>query len=153
MAGRTLRLTLIALLLGLAHGCAEVRLISDYDEVTDRSVTALQRDLETLLTTLERNPQPPACLHVTHADTYAAMEVDLNLLLARNAGRPDNSLTERQLVMLRDSIDTLEELHRSSGDACLSNFSIAPLRSAFNSSFTAILKLEFAKKRLPATKE
>ncbi|ATD01526.1 hypothetical protein PSPO_b1722 [Pseudoalteromonas spongiae UST010723-006] len=61
----------------------------------------------------------------------------------------------QQVSLLDSSLDSLESLHKlkdkkskSSGELkCISANEITPLRNAFNSSFTAILKLELEKKR------
>lgn len=145
---------LLAALLVLTVGCAEVRLISDYDQVTDEQVNALQRMAEQLFTSLERNAEFPDCSHASHEDFYEAAAVELNLLIARNEIRPRNRVTQDQLAALKDSVNTLEERHLlvdqvepGEEHECISVEEVALLRSGFDVSFRAILKLELAKKR------
>lgn len=147
MKSLTRRCAAFALVVALCAGCQPLQLVSDYDEFTDQTVTQLQRRAETLLTTLERTDMP-ACSYAQHEDAYLAMAVDLNLLIARNKTRPRNDLTNKQLVLLKDSLAAMEELHQSEGtEQCLSEQNIALLRAGLESGFTAIVTLEGAKKR------
>ena len=57
---------------------------------------------------------------------------------------PDNDITIQQIVLLKENIDLLEQLHKL---GCLTKEQIETLRISFNSGFTAILKLELAKRR------
>lgn len=136
-------------------GCAEIRLISEYDAYTDQNVTKVQRSLEKLFTKLERNPSFPDCSHAEQEDDYADISVELNLLIARNDLRPKNRITQDQLRLLKESLGDLEALHKDSDEAerCMSVDEIQLLRSAFASSFGAILRLELAKKRNLETEE
>lgn len=137
-----------ALALLMLSGCQPLQLVSDYDEFTDQTVAQLQRRVETLLTTLERVQEMPACSYSQHEDAYLAMAVDLNLLIARNKTRPRNDLTNQQLVLLKDSLEAMEQMHREEGsDQCLSPQNIALLRSGLEIGFNAIVTLEGAKKR------
>lgn len=137
-----------AVIFVLCAGCAELRLISDYDEFTDQTVTSLQRQVETLLTTLERSQTAPACTYGQHEKAYLAMDVDLNLLISRNKPRARNDITNKQLKLLDSSLSDMEALHKMQGtDTCLGAADITLLRSAFESSFTAIVMLENAKRR------
>lgn len=81
--------------------------------------------------------------------------MDLSAIEVRAKAIPQNDTTVKQLVLLNDSLNLLEKLHKlkdkksqSSGELrCFSPDELLPTRNALNSSFTAILKLEFAKKR------
>lgn len=116
-----------------------------YDMQTEQSVTGLQRSVEQFLVKLERNPASPTCLYSNHEAFYDVTEVELSALQVRNRARVRNDLTTRQLRLLDDSLETLEELHQTS--SCISAVQIEPLKRNFNSIFTAILTLELAKKR------
>lgn len=144
---RSILVSILASLLALG-ACTEIRLISDYDETTDQQVTKLQREVETLFTSLERNPTQPACGHASHDAFYAQATTDINLLIARNGIREKNHITNQQLALLKNSLQDLEALHELKGTtSCLGQNEIIALRSGFGSSFNAILKLELAKKR------
>lgn len=150
----SLRVILLALILFVVSGCA-VKLIASYDETTDKNVTALQRKFETFLTDLESKDGLPECSYEKNSDFYSASKVDLSAIKVRAEAIPSNEITVEQISLLNINLGHLESLHKlkdkkskSSGQLkCISSDEITPLRNAFNSSFTAILKLEIAKKR------
>jgi hypothetical protein len=131
------------LLVLVAVGCTNIRLIADYDEQIDKSVTDLQRKVETFLTGLERNASTPPAAYHANVKFYDEAKVDLSAIRVRAAAIPKNDITLTQLDLLADSLGKLEQLHQSG----ISRAHIAPVRSALNTSFTSILKLEIAKKR------
>lgn len=128
---------------GVLSGC-QISLLSQYDETTDKSVSALQKKMELHLLTLEAKERLPECAYSFHGATYQDLKVDASAIAVRAAAIPKNELTAEQVQLLGQSIETLEKLHQI---ACLSKAQIAPLRLQFNASFTAILKLELAKRR------
>lgn len=133
---------LLAVAIGLP-GCA-VKLISSYDETTDKAVTTLQKKTETHLVPLESLEGLPGCKYDKHKAFYDEAKVDVSAIEVRTAAVPKNEITTQQAQLLASSLENLEKLHKI---ACLSKDQIKPLRSNFNSSFTAILKLELAKRR------
>jgi hypothetical protein len=139
-----------ALLALLASGC--VQFISNYDEQTDRSVTALQKKMETFFVKLEGQAGLPECVYDKHKSFYEEAKVDVSGLKLRVEAIPQNTITSEQILLLERSLSTLEALHKTKsarplGENCLSVAEIQPLRANFNISFTSILKLELAKKR------
>ena len=137
-----------ALLCLVVTGACAVHLVSDYDDTTDREVSQLQRSVDSFLLSLAKNPKPPACTWQKRSGFYDTTTVAIHSLTIRNRARDKNQFTVQQLELLDSSMTTLEHLHRLKGDsACMSPEAIEPLRSNFNTSFTAILKLELAKKR------
>lgn len=128
--------------LGLA-GCTSIRLIGDYDEQIDTSVTEFQRNIETFLTGLERNADKPEGKYDANVKFYDEARVDLSAIRVRATAIPKNDITIKQVDLLIDSLGKLEQLHKQG----IPREQIPPLRSAFNVSCTAILKLELAKRR------
>lgn len=137
-----LRLASLSLVLVMS-GCT-VKLISDYDSSTDKAVTALQKKTETHLIALENAEGPPECRIEKHRKFYDEAKVDVSAIAVRAAAIPQNERTIEMAQLLADSLEKLEELHEIS---CLNEDQIKTLRSSFNSSFIAILKLELAKRR------
>lgn len=127
---------------GLA-GCT-VKLISDYDETTDRTVSALQRKTESHLVALENVENSPDCEYDRHKQFYDEAKIDVSAITVRAAAIPKNDITTKEAHLLLSSLENLEKLHKIS---CLSKDQIALLRAHFNTSYTAILKLELAKRR------
>jgi hypothetical protein len=141
---RTLLKGLVCLGLALVlAGCTSVRLIAPYDEQTDKAVTELQRKVETFLIGLERNAGKPAGAYEANVKFYDEARVDLSSIRVRAAAIPKNDITLQQIDLLAENLRLLENLHKQGIPAG----QVAPLRSAFNAGFTAILKLEIAKKR------
>ena len=138
----TLGVAILALALAVS-GCS-IKLISSYDETTDKTVTALQKKTEAHLVALEAVEGLPDCKYDKHKQFYDEAKVDVSAIAVRAAAIPKNEITTEQTVLLSSSLDSLEKLHKI---ACLTKDQIKPLRTQFNSSFTAILKLELAKRR------
>lgn len=130
-------------LVGALAGCA-IRFISSYDETTDKAVSALQKKTATHFVTLEGVEGKPDCAYERQKVFYDESKVEASAIAVRAAALPKNEITTQQAMLLADSLDNLEKLHRLS---CLSKDQIRVLREQFNTSFTAILKLELAKKR------
>ena len=139
---RILSIFLLCTLMVL-FGCS-IKLISSYDETTDKTVTALQKKVESFFVTVESQEGLPECEYNNHKKFYDEVKVEISAIEVRARAIPNNEITIEQVELLKDSLNKLESLHKIS---CLSKDQIEILRIAFNSSFTAILKLEFAKKR------
>lgn len=124
-------------------GCA-VKLVSGYDEVTNRAITDLQQKTEAHLATLESVEGLPECVYENHKQFYDQSRMDINAIAVRAAAIPKNSIITKEITLLSGSLDDLEKLHKI---ACLSKDQITLVRSHFDTSYTAILKqLEFAKR-------
>ena len=139
---RSLHLAVIAIALA-ATGCS-VKLVADYDEITDQAVTSLQRQVDRFFLQIERNIGMPEAEYSNFIDFYDDVRVDIGTIRVRAAARPRNEITVRQIDLLEANVDNLERLHKL-------GFSTAeelePLKTAFHQGFRAILTLELAKKR------
>jgi len=140
---RTTGFLLVGLYFSAQLGCT-VKLISTYDEKTDIAVSDLQKSMETFFLSLESLEGLPECAYEHHVAFYRDAKVSVSAIEVRARAIPDNDLTIEQVVLLKENIDLLEQLHKIS---CLSKDQVEPLRINFNAGFTAILKLELAKKR------
>lgn len=135
----------------MLSGCT-VKFISSYDEQTDKSVTALQKKVETFFVKLEGLDGLPECTYDHHKTFYEEARVEVSAIQVRAAAIPQNDITTEQVGLLSKSLSSLEQLHqgkakKEKGKNCPSREEVQPLRDNFNTSFTAILKLELAKKR------
>lgn len=128
----------------LILSACNIQLLSQYDETTDKAVSALQKKMEAHLLSLESKEGQPECAYLFQSAIYQELKVDASAIAVRAAAISKNELTAEQVQLLGKSIETLEKLHQI---ACLQKTQIATLRIQFNSSFTAILKLELAKRR------
>lgn len=135
----------LAALLGLLllAGCFTVQFVSDYDEEIDRGITAFQKQIERHLAVMERGLGTPAADYAQSEAFYDAVRIDLGLLRTRADLDPKNAITVQQIDLLIRNVDRLAALHREG----LAANDLPPLRTAFTTSCTAIIKFELAKKR------
>ncbi|PKM20221.1 MAG: hypothetical protein CVV11_01515 [Gammaproteobacteria bacterium HGW-Gammaproteobacteria-15] len=131
-----------ALLLTLS--ACSVKLISSYDEKTDNAVTALQQNVEMFFVTVESQAGLPECAYSNHISFYQQSKVAVSSIAVRAKAIPDNDITVEQVELLKNSLNMLQQLHQL---GCFTPGQVENLRTSFNSSITAILKLELAKRR------
>jgi hypothetical protein len=124
-------------------GCT-VKLIADYDEQTDKSITELQRKLETFFVNLEGQFGTDEAKYENHLDFYKEVKVDISAIKLRVSALPQNEITVKQVTLLEENIALLEEFHKE-GIATIEVIEVP--RKDFNSALLNILKLELAKKR------
>jgi len=138
-------MALIIVLLFALSACT-IRLISEYDENIDRGATALHKSFESFFFKIE-SQSFPACNYDNHKDFYDQSKVDISALKLRAEAIPKNDNTIKQIKTLADSLNLLEQLHQTHTDNCLLKEEVAVLRTNFNVSLGAIIKLELAKKK------
>lgn len=131
-----------ALLLVL-NGCA-VKLVSDYDETTDRAVSALQRKTAGHLLGLATLANTTGCTYDKHKEFYEEAKTDVSAIEVRTAALANNELETQQVQLLGSSLDSLEQLHQIS---CLTPDQIKLLMTQLNVQFTSILRFEMARRR------
>lgn len=142
----------------LVSACMSVRLVSDYDEPTDRALTALQKDTDHFIIELIANARTEKNAFEKHAAFYTDLDKQLRSLEFRANSIPNNKKTVELIAKIRASIlgegkcteegNSLRDLH------CLaSNSSKGPPKVALtisqrnvNQTIGAALALELAKK-------
>lgn len=142
--------TWIVLVMSLAAGgCTNIRLIADYDETTDKTVTELQRKISTFLIDVESKLGTPEAAHERFVETYKALRVDISAIELRVNALPKNRITQDQVKALKDNIGLLETLHKTGFAANLDGQKavLATTQKDFDVALAAILKLELAKRR------
>ncbi|MEI6265465.1 MAG: hypothetical protein WCP74_10175 [Sphingobacteriia bacterium] len=135
---------LLGVLLTLVTSCTSVRLVSEYDEITDKAVIALQKKVSTTFVKLENDIGTDKAKYENYKGFYQNAKVDLNTLKVRADAIDKNNIVQDQIAALTSMLDNLEKLHKigfSSVDQ------ITPLKQPFNSAFTAIIKFQMALKR------
>lgn len=146
------RFFLVASACTLVGACATVRFVSEYDEVTDRGVTELEKMVDDTLGAIAKETAP-ACLYASHTQFYAAVRSAVRVLSVRNHLRGEkNALTSQQIDSLQpNAFDPLEQLHQMASRAtpprCMDPTLLAQDHQAIDQNLEAILKLELAKKR------
>lgn len=143
-------------------GCIQVKLVSDYDEQIDRGVTNIQKQVEAILTKIEKSAADPSAGFV--ASDYSTIKEELGVLLTRAKATDHNELTIKQLYTLGYALlgnpplapenfklkpPTIEQSleKRNQRKDPLSAGDIRDLRDLLDVNFRAILKFELAKKR------
>lgn len=121
-------------------GCTGVRLLSEYDEETDRATMALHRQVEALLLDIERNAEEASLQAELRVEEIL---IDLRVLQLRASVRENNTLQVQQLEELEEQVLLFEKAL----DEGLAAAEIPLFREGFNQTFRAILTLELAKKR------
>lgn len=140
---RSAVICLCTLVIGLAISGCTIRLVSNYDQKIDDGITALQKKTEAFLIKLERTCQTPEGAYANHISFYDEAKVELSALQVRADAIARNKQTSEQLMKLRDSFEKMEAQHKQGFTPIV----VAKTRNILNSHFTAILKLEVAKKR------
>jgi len=125
---------MVVLCLWLLQACALVP-TTPYDSSTDKSITRLQKHAA------QHFVGP--CDYAEFTDFYDDAAVALSGLLVRAKALPRNGVTVEQLLLLQSSFESLAKLHRL---GCLSPVQVADVWRSFDTSFSAILRLELAKK-------
>lgn len=128
----------------LVQSCTSIKLISEYDEITDNTVTELQEKVSDYFVKLERIIGTDEAKYESFVQQFDKIKVDLNTLEVRSAAFDKNRIVQQQVIELKKMIMKLESLHKLG----FSNYDqIRPLKQSFNSAFTAIIKLQLALKR------
>jgi len=135
-------IALSVLLLGL-NGCA-ITPVSQYDAVTDQSLMALHRDLESYFISMQNRVGTPAADFDGYREFYQELNLDVSALRLRVDSIPDNGLTQRSMVLLEENVALLQEIHQEGIDS-LELLDV--LRADFATAFRNMLRFELAKKR------
>lgn len=145
-------LVLVVALVAVQPGC-RIQLISAYDPRMDAAASELQAKLEGFLLemqALSESDEPDDARRRTFAAQrafYREIDVAVSSMLLRARATPQNQLSIEQIELLRQSIESMKQLHREAGERGLREAVATPLREGLNSHLGAIIQLELAKKR------
>ncbi len=131
----------LAILLALS-GCSLVA-ISPYDSSADKAITKLHKQTAEFFADSSKASDEPGCGYPHHLRFYQNSKISMSSLLVRARAMADNSLTVSQLKVLSSSYVNLAQLHQL---GCFTPAQVSELWGSFDASFSAILKLELAKK-------
>lgn len=138
------KLSTISLVVLLLTGCTSVRLISDYDEITDKKVTEIQEKFAQHFVKLERVIGTKDAEFDNFIQFYDEAKSQLSTLRVRANAIDKNDIVIKQLDFLDKNISDLESLHKI---GFKKTSEIIPLKKAFDLSFTAIIKFQMSLKR------
>lgn len=143
----------------LVVGCSSFTLISDYDQETDKSLTAIQQKADDFIETLKDAAGTDAAAFAKHQAFYEEIDRDLRRLEFRVQSIPKNSHTQRLVADIRSSLlgkglcttegTSLRDLHclPASLDKGPSKMSLEVSQRNVNQTISAALNLEVAKKQ------
>ncbi len=123
--------------------CAEIKLIQDYDAVSNNKINLLHDKTTKFFVKIQRTVGLPENKYEKHIDFYDDVKSDVHVLQTRTKAIDKSNITQKQLTSLLTQINTLEKLHQL---GFKSNEEIIIIQSAIDESFTAILKLQIALK-------
>ena len=130
-------------LLFFFFSCSEIRLIQEYDPVSENKITLLQEKSTRFFIKLERNFSLPENKYEKFIDFYDDIQSDIRILETRSKSIDKTEIIQQQLNALSTQFISLEELHKK---GFKSKEEILVIESAINTSYVAILKLQVALK-------
>lgn len=127
----------------LLQQCTSVRLIQEYDQITDEKVTALQEKVARFFVGMERNIGKPEAAYENYVNFYDEVKTDLNVLQVRSKAIPKSEITQQQIESVQSQMSNLEKLHKLGFN---SYEELVPAKNAIEQSFAAIIQLQMALK-------
>ena len=137
----------VAPLLCMVMLACAVHFVSDYDEVTDRTITELNTRVEAFLPSMADAAGTPAGIYDHNKGFYTETKATLQAMMSRAMAIPQNQSTVDQLKKLEENIDLLAQLHSAGGEKGLTAAVAGPVHDMLNVQFRAIIKHELDKKR------
>lgn len=127
----------------LFFSCSGIRLIQDYDSISDNKITSLQEKTSRFFIKAERQIEQSQFLYENYINFYYDIKTDLNVLLVRSRAIQKTDIIQKQLNSLLIQINSLEELHKKK---IKSKEELEPIKNAIESSYTAIIQFQMALK-------
>ena len=125
----------------LLSSCSLVS-VSPYDSSADKAITKLHKQTAEFFAEFTKADEL-GCGYSHHLPFYQNSKVSISSLLVRARAMADNHITVSQLELLSSSYANLAQLHQL---GCFTLAQVNELWVSFDASFSAILKLELAKK-------
>ena len=125
-------------------GCTSIRLISEYDEITDKKINELQEKVTSHFVVLKRVVGTDDAKYEKYISFYDEAKADIEVLTIRANAIPKNSILTTQLNLFKQNLLDLEQLHKLGFN---SETQITTIQNAFNSAFTLVIKFLLELKR------
>lgn len=135
---------LFIILIAAIQGCSSIRLISDYDETTDKLTTEIQQKVSEVFVKIERNIGTTKAEYSNFTDQYDDIRVLVNTLEVRANSIDKNKIVQDQVKEIISMLDNLEKLHKLKFNDVRE---LTSLKDGFNRAFSAIIKLQTGLKR------
>ena len=144
----------LILMIIFTQSCISIRLISEYDAITDQTLTEIQEEVSSYFIKLENSVGTEESSYDNYKDQFEKIKIDLNTLEVRAKAIDKNRIVTEQIKELQKMITNLENLHKSFGEDGYQSYDlIKPNLNSFNNAFIAIIKLQLALKRGKKIKE
>ena len=123
--------------------CSEIRLIQEYDAVSDSKINSIQEKTSRFFVKLNRTFGLPENKYDKYIEFYDDIKSDIHILEIRTKSIEKTNITQQQITSLLTQVNSLETLHKA---GFKNREEISLIESAFDNTFTAILQLQQALK-------
>ena len=127
----------------LFFSCSGIRLIQEYDSISDNKINSLQEKTSRFFVKAERQIDQSQFTYDSYINFYDDVKTDINVLLVRSRAIQKTDIIQKQLNSLLIQINTLEELHKKK---IKTKEELDPIKNAIESSYTAIIQFQLALK-------
>lgn len=123
--------------------CAEVKLIQEYDTVSNNKINVIYEKSTKFFVKLKRNIGLPESKYEKYIDFYDDIKSDIHILETRTKAIEKSQIVQKQINALDIQIQSLEQLHKK---GFTSKEEIELIQSAFDQTIASMLKLQVALK-------
>ena len=123
--------------------CAEVKLIQEYDTVSNNKINVIYEKSTKFSVKLKRNIGLPESKYEKYIDFYDDVKSDIHILETRTKAIEKSQIVQKQINALDIQIQSLEQLHKK---GFTSKEEIELIQSAFDQTIASMLKLQVALK-------
>jgi hypothetical protein len=123
--------------------CAEVKLIQEYDTVSNNKINMIYEKSTKFFVKLKRNIGLPESKYEKYIDFYDDVKSDIHILETRTKAIEKSQIVQKQINALDIQIQSLEQLHKK---GFTSKEEIELIQSAFDQTIASMLKLQVALK-------
>ena len=123
--------------------CAEVKLIQEYDTVSNNKINVIYEKSTKFFVKLKRNISLPESQYEKYIDFYDDVKSDIHILETRTKAIEKSQIVQKQINALDIQIQSLEQLHKK---GFTSKEEIELIQSAFDQTIASMLKLQVALK-------
>lgn len=123
--------------------CAEVKLIQEYDTVSNNKINVIYEKSTKFFVKLKRNIGLPESKYEKYIDFYDDVKSDIHILETRTKAIEKSQIVQKQIIALDIQIQSLEQLHKK---GFTSKEEIELIQSAFDQTIASMLKLQVALK-------
>lgn len=123
--------------------CAEVKLIQEYDTVSNNKINVIYEKSTKFFVKLKRNIGLPESKYEKYIDFYDDVKSDIHILETRTKAIEKSQIVQKQINALDIQIQSMEQLHKK---GFTSKEEIELIQSAFDQTIASMLKLQVALK-------